>query len=153
VPLDVPAGSQPVVVKSAVGAGASFNVTVAATAPAIFFSPVAAVIKNADFSLVSAANPAKAGDVLLVYCTGLGDTTPGLTTGALVPGTGTSATKGAVTATIGGKDATVVYSIASPGFVGLYQVAVTAPAGVTGSSPIVLTQGGVKSNSVPIAIQ
>ena len=153
VPLDVPAGSQAVVVKSPIGAGASFNVTVAAVAPAIFFSPVAAVLKNADFSLVSAGNPAKAGDVLLVYSTGLGDTTPGLTTGALVPGTGTSATKGAVTATIGGKDATVVYSIASPGFVGLYQVAVTVPAGVTGSSPIVLTQGGMKSNSVPIAIQ
>src|SRR5215831_1748504 len=153
VPLDVSPGSQPVVVKSIVGPGTSFNVTVAATAPAIFLAPAVAVLKNSDFSLVGAGNPAKAGDVLLVYCTGLGDTTPGLTTGALVAATGTSATKSAVTATIGGKDATVVYSIASPGFVGLYQVAVTVPAGVTGSSPIVLTQGGVKSNSVGIAIQ
>jgi uncharacterized protein (TIGR03437 family) len=153
VPLDVTAGAQPVVVKSPVGAGASFNVTVAATAPSIFFAPFAAVLKNGDFSLVTAGNPAKAGDVLLVYCTGLGDTTPGLTTGALVPGTGTSATKAAVTATVGSVNAPVVYAIASPGFVGLYQVAITVPAGVTGSSPIVLTQGGVKSNSVSIAIQ
>jgi uncharacterized protein (TIGR03437 family) len=153
VPLDVPAGTQAVVVKSPVASGASFNVTVATAAPAIFFAPVAAVLKNADFSLVSTSNPAKAGDVLLVYCTGLGDTTPGLTTGALVSGTPTSATKATVTATVGGKDATVVYAIASPGYVGLYQVALTVPAGVTGSSPIILTQGGVKSNSVSVAVQ
>ena len=52
VPVDVPAGQQAVVVKNTVGPSSSFNVTVAATAPAIFFSPVAAVLKNADFSLV-----------------------------------------------------------------------------------------------------
>jgi len=152
VPLDVPAGTQPVLVKSIIGAGASFNVTVAASAPTIFFSPVAAVLKNADFSLVSASNPAKAGDVVLVYCTGLGETSTGLTTGALVSATA-AATKTPVTATVGGKDATVVYAIASPGFVGLYQVAVTVPAGTTGNSAIVLTQAGVKSNSVSIAVQ
>lgn len=152
VPLDVPVGSSTVVVKSAVGPSTSFNVTVAAAAPSIFFSPVAAVLKNVDFSLVTAANPAKAGDVILVYCTGLGDTTPGLTTGALV--SGTAATKAAVTATIGGKDAAVAYAIASPGFVGLYQVALTVPAGVTGQAPIVLSQGATaKSNSVNIAVQ
>jgi len=153
VPVDVPAGSQPVVVKNAVGPGASFSVTVAATAPAIFFSPNAAVLKNVDFSLVTASNPAKAGDVLLVYCTGLGQTTPALTTGTLVPGTANAATSAAVTATIGGKDAAVAYALASPGFVGLYQVAVTVPAGVTGSSAIVLKQGGATSNSVSIAVQ
>jgi len=150
VPFDVPAGPQPVVVKSIVGPSASFTVTVAAAAPAIFFSPVAAVLKNADFSLVTAGNPAHAGDTILVYCTGLGQTSPALSTGALVTGTPATA---AVTATIGGKPATVVYAIASPGFVGLYQVAVTVPAGVTGSSAIVLTQGTANSNSVPISVQ
>ena len=82
VPVDVPAGQQAVVVKSVVGTSASFNVTVAATAPAIFFSAAgAAVLKNADFSVVSATNPAKAGDVILVYCTGLGATSASLATG------------------------------------------------------------------------
>jgi uncharacterized protein (TIGR03437 family) len=153
VPVDVPAGTAQVVVTSSVGPGASFPVTVAATAPAIFFSPVAAVLKNADFSLVSAGNPAKAGDVILVYATGLGQTTPALTTGTLASGTTTAATSASVTATIGGKDATVVYSIISPGFCGLYQVAITVPAGVTGSSAIVLKQGSTTSNSVSIAVQ
>ena len=53
----------------------------------------------------------------------------------------------------GGKPATVTYSIASPGFAGLYQVALTVPAGVTGNSPIVLTQGTVNSNAASISVQ
>ena len=154
VPVDVPAGQQAVVVKSVVGAGTSFNVTVAATAPAIFFSAAgAAVLKNADFSVVSAANPAKAGDVILVYCTGLGATSASLATGTVVPSTTTANTSVPVTATIGGKPATVTYAMASPGFAGLYQVALTVPAGVTGSSPIVLTQGTVNSNAASISVQ
>ena len=152
VPVDVPPGPAQVVVTSPVGPGASFSVTVAATAPAIFFSPAAAVLKNSDFSLVTAGNPAKVGDTILVYCTGLGQTTPAISTGALVSGS-TSATSAAVTATIGGKPATVAYAIASPGFVGLYQVAITVPAGVTGNSQIVLTQGTTSSNAVSIAVQ
>jgi uncharacterized protein (TIGR03437 family) len=153
VPADLTPGPAAVVVKGQNGSSTSFSVTVAATAPAIFFAPVAAVLKNVDFSLVTSSNPAKAGDVILVYTTGLGQTTPALTTGALVSGTGTAATSVPVTATIGGKDATVVYSIASPGFVGLYQVAITVPSGVTGSSAIVLKQGTTTSNSVSIAVQ
>ncbi len=151
VPVDVPAGAQPVVVTSPVGASASFSLTVAAQAPAIFFSPVAAVLKNADYSLVSASNPAHAGDILLVYCTGLGATTGGPGTGALAPAT-PAATQTAVTATMGGQNATVVYSIASPGFVGLYQVAVTVPAGLSGSVPVVLTENGVQSNAVMVPV-
>jgi uncharacterized protein (TIGR03437 family) len=153
VPVDVAAGPQPVVVKNAVGPSVSFSVTVAATAPAIFFAPAAAVLKNADFTLVGPANPAHAGDVILVYCTGLGLTSVSLPTGTLVPATAQAATNAPVTATIGGKPATVTYAIASPAFAGLYQVAITVPAGVTGNSPIVLTQGATFSNAVPIPVQ
>ena len=79
--------------------------------------------------------------MILVYCTGLGATSASLPTGTLVPATTTANTTVPVTATIGGKTATVAYAIASPGFAGLYQVAITVPTGVTGNSPIVLTQG------------
>ena len=45
----------------------------------------------------------------------------------------------AATVTIGGQNANVVYSIASPGFPGLYQVAVTMPSGVPpGNAPVIL---------------
>ncbi len=153
VPVDVPAGQQPVVVKNTVGPSASFNVTVAANAPAIFFAPTAAVLKNADFSLVGPGNAARAGDIILVYCTGLGATSTTQPTGTLVPPTVISNTTAPVTATISGQPATVVYSIASPGFAGLYQVAITVPSGLAGDAPIVLRQGGVNSNSVTIPVQ
>jgi uncharacterized protein (TIGR03437 family) len=152
VPVDVGTGAQPVVVNNGIGPSASFSVNVAQVAPQIFFNPVAAVLKNADFSLVSAANPARAGDIVLVYATGLGTTTPAMPTGALAPATAVANTA-PVTATVGGQDADVIYSIAAPGYVGLYQVAVRIPSGVSGNVPVVLQQGTTKSNVVNIAVQ
>ena len=77
-----------------------------------------------------------------------------MTTGALVvpPASGFNNTT-TVTVTIGGVNAPVVYSIASPNFAGLDQTAVTIPSGVTGSVPLVLTSGTTKSNSVNIPVQ
>jgi uncharacterized protein (TIGR03437 family) len=152
VPVDAGTGPQAVVVTSVVGASASFNVNVAAVAPAIFFGPVPAVLKNSDFSLVSATNPARAGDIVVVYATGLGATTPAIATGALAP-SGTLANTATVTATVNGQDAPVIGSVASPGYAGLYQVAIRIPAGITGNVPIVIQQGSTKSNSVSIAVQ
>jgi hypothetical protein len=63
----------------------------------------------------------------------------------------TTANTAAVTATIGGQNADVVYSIAAPGSLGLYQVAVKVPAGVTGNPALILKQGAVNSNSVTVA--
>src|SRR5207249_2187869 len=108
--------------------------------------------KNRDFSLVTPANPARAGDVVLIYLTGLGQTTPALQTGNLQPGTALNNT-GPVTVTIGGQNALVVYSIASPGFAGLYQIAVTVPSGVTGFSDVVVKAGTATSNTVKLSVQ
>ena len=150
VPLDVPTGMQTVTVDNGTGAGTAFSANVAAVAPAIFFAPVPAVLKNSNFSLVSATNPAHAGDVLLVYATGMGQTTPAIATGALV--TGLCNTR-PVTATIGGSPAAVAYSVASPGFTGLYQIAVTVPTGVTGAVPLQIQMGPAASNTVTIPVQ
>lgn len=148
VPVDLAPGPHPVVVHNGVGPSAAFTLTVAAVAPAVFTNPAnvqeAAVLKNSNFSVVSASNPAAVGDVILVYATGLGQTTPAITTGGIVPAT-TIANTSTVTATIGGQPANVIYSIASPGYAGMYQVAITVPAGVSGSVPVVLTQNGVRS--------
>ena len=152
VPLNTASGKQPVVVMGGAGASDAFDLTVAPTAPAIFFSPVAAILKAKDYSLVSDANPAHVGDVLLVYWTGGGQTTPPLNTGALVP-VGTLANTAPATCTIGGQNAAVLYSVASPQFTGLYQTAVTVPAGVNGSAMLMLQVGGTNSNAVNITVQ
>lgn len=158
VPFDVGTGPQPVVVTTSNGAGAAFNVTVAPVAPSIFVldgAGTGAIVKNSDFSLVTADNRVRSGDTIVIYSTGLGQTTPAVATGALVvPPTGGFNNTAGVTVTIGGVNATVVYSIAAPGFAGLYQTAVTVPAGVSGpTAPVILRSGAVASNTVNIAVQ
>ncbi|HEY1337247.1 MAG TPA: CHRD domain-containing protein [Bryobacteraceae bacterium] len=158
VPVEVAAGSQAVVVTTSAGASAPMNVTVASAAPAIFVldaaSGLGTIVKNDDFTLITSTNKVKAGDTIVIYSTGLGQTTPAITTGGLlVPPAGGFNSTGTVKVTIGGQNAPIVYSIASPGFAGLYQTAVTVPAGVTGTAKVVLTSGTTDSNSVNIAVQ
>lgn len=155
VPVNVPTGTQAVVVKTSNGASTAFNATIASAAPALYFDPSngnGAILKNRDFSYVTADNPVKAGDVILIYLTGLGQTTPALTTGVLQSGTDLNNTS-TVTVTIGGQNAPVIYSIASPGFAGLYQIAATVPSGVSGRADLVVKAGTATSNTAKISVQ
>jgi uncharacterized protein (TIGR03437 family) len=158
VPFEVPAGAQPIIVTTAGGASTASNVTVASVAPSIFIldqpTSLGAIVKNSDFSVITAANTVKAGDTIVIFSTGLGQTTPAAQTGVLLvpPASGFNNT-GTVTVTIGGQTAPVVYSIASPGFAGLYQTAVTVPTGVSGTAKVVLSSGGTASNTVNLAVQ
>lgn len=154
VPGETAAGSQLVVVSNANGLGVGRSVMVAPAAPALFFDEVGGLIqKNSDFSLVRPENAAVAGDVLLIYSTGLGLTTPEVATGKVVAYPPLSSTA-PVTVSIGGQPATVIYSAASPGFLGLYQTAVVMPSGVPpGAAEVILQQGEAVSNTVSIAVQ
>jgi uncharacterized protein (TIGR03437 family) len=60
-----------------------------------------------------------------------------------------------VTVTIGGQTATVQFAGLSPGFVGLYQVNVQIPTGLApgNSVPLVITQAGIASNTVTLALK
>ena len=84
----------------------------------------------------------------------MGQTTPPLATGQTVP-SGHHYDTATVTVTIGGVNANVIYSIAAPPYVaGLYQMAVTVPAGLaTGSQPVVATSGGMQSNTIMVEVQ
>jgi uncharacterized protein (TIGR03437 family) len=160
VPLDAGRGPQPVAVRNANGAaGATVNINVAGSAPALFFDANGGIFqKNSDFSIVTASNRARAGDIVLAYSTGLGVTSPALQSGQITPAPGATNTyyntSSPVTVTVGGREARVIYSLASPGFAGLYQTAFEIPAGAgTGNVPVVLSIGGVRSNSVNISLQ
>ena len=154
VPAEVPAGRQPLVVNNSNANSNTFSLTVQPVSPNIFFDGTGGiVVKNSTFSLVRPDNPAAAGDVLVIYSTGLGQTTPPLNTGRIAPSTPFSNTD-TVSVTIGGRSAQVIYSIASPGFAGLYQTAVVMPAGVLpGSAALQISSGGVSSNSVNIPVK
>ncbi len=152
VPFETPTGASTVVVTVGGVASASFPVTVAPTAPGIFFDPVGGVVVKQDFSLVRPENKVKPNDILIVYATGLGQTTPGVPTGTLV-GFPPQADTRTVTATIGGQPVTtVIYSIAAPNFTGLYQVAIRVPMNIpAGDQKLVITVNGVASNAVNLA--
>jgi uncharacterized protein (TIGR03437 family) len=156
VPVDAPTGSQPAVVTNSNGAGAATNVTIAAVAPAVFSqnnNSAGGIVTHQNFSLVGPGNPARSGDILIIYATGLGSVTPGLATGALATFP-PEADTAPVTVTIGGQDAKVIYSIAAPGAVGLYQIAVTMPPGVaSGTAPVVVKIGSASSTAVNVAVQ
>lgn len=99
--------------------------------------------------------PARPGEFLTIYCTGLGDVSNKPATGAPAGGSPLSATVSTPQVTIGGIAASnVTFSGLAPGFVGLYQVNVQIPAAAPARNAVALefTIGGVKSNTVTIAV-
>ena len=125
------------------GATASFVVTtggktsnavelpLARTSPGIFTVPSAGTgpgaILKADYTLVSASNPAKRGDVVQVFLTGLGSVTPAGRDGALAPSNPLSIVPGTLAVYIGGKPADILFQGLAPGLIGLYQLNVKVP--------------------------
>ncbi len=106
-------------------------------------------------TLASPANPASAGDVLVIYCNGLGAVAPTVAAGSATPGDALRETTNRLTATIGGKEARVAFAGLTPGAAALYQVNLTVPEGVEPGDavPVVLTVAGVSSPPVTIAVR
>ena len=112
-------------------------------------------ILDSNYNLVSSTNPATAGTVVQIFCTGLGPVTNRPATGVASPSDPLASTPTLPIVMIGGAQATVQFSGLTPGDVGLYQVNATIPAGAAKGTavPVVLTIGGVQSNTVTIAVQ
>jgi uncharacterized protein (TIGR03437 family) len=123
--------------------------------PALFlWSGKYAVTTRQDGSWVGPPNlfagatttPAAPGDVVILWSTGLGSTSPATPAGQQVPATQVYATATAPVVTIGGIQANVIGAALSPGSAGLYQIAVAVPAGVpTGDQPVAIQVNGLQS--------
>lgn len=111
-----------------------------ATAPGIF----ADAYLNEDGSRNSAANPAAAGSTVQVFGTGLGAIDTNLALGDYHPTATLTRTTAAVSVTVGGQDAEVLFAGGAPGLPGgVYQVNFRIPDGTAaGAQPIALTVGG-----------
>lgn len=127
----------------------TLQVPLAAAAPGVFMNGGAALAFNQDGTLNSSSNAAAAGSVVVLYASGLGMTDPPLQDGAKSSTLVIAETVAAVTVTIGGKTAVVVYAGSAPGQVaGVMQVEAVVPAGAgTGSVPVVVTAGGQSSQA------
>jgi uncharacterized protein (TIGR03437 family) len=135
------------------------TITVATARPGIFTTTQdgkgQGVIVDVANRLVDASNAAKVGDVVVVYCTGLGATNPAVRSGEAAPASPLANVATLVSVTIGGQPATVQFAGLTPGYAGLYQVNVQIPSGITpGSSvPLVISQDGVPGNTVTLAVR
>lgn len=154
VPEGVPAGRQPLIVTTAAGASPAFNLEVADAAPALFFDETGVIaLKNSDFSLVRPNNPAAAGDILLLYSTGLGATVPVRAAGSIAGGPPYNAVDN-VMVNVGGTDVRPVYTVLTPGYIGLYQTAVRLPSGLpSGSVRVMLRVGTAVSNAAALQLR
>jgi len=136
------------------------GVTIAAAAPGIFAAAGGqGVIQGFDgvsaFTLADASNPVKAGQTIVIYCTGLGEVKPPVTAGSPTPNSPLSNTVNQVTLTIGGVPASVAFAGLTPGQTGLYQVNAVVPPGVPPGNAVqvILSAAGQQSAPVTIAVK
>jgi len=118
-------------------------------------------IVNQDSFLNSAANPAAPGSVIQIICTGLGAVSNQPASGAAAPSDPLATTTATPTVSIGGLPAMVTFSGLLPGAsphsvglgnVGVYHVNVQVPNAPGGAVSVVLTIGGLDSNTVTMHI-
>lgn len=161
VPYDLAVNTEhPVVVRRGTTQSVPELFTVAQAQPGIFTrnqqGSGQGIVLGADQATVAdAAKPARRGEAIVIYGTGLGAVTPEAIPGVPAPGTPLAQTVEKVTVTVGGKAAEVLFSGLTPGFTGLYQVnailAADTPAGP--AVPLTIATAGQTSNVVTIAVE
>jgi uncharacterized protein (TIGR03437 family) len=137
-------------------ASAEFSVKAAEFSPAIFSIGDLAAVQNVDGSLAQAegsitgraTHPAKIGDVVVIYATGLGPVDKTVADGDIPPSGKAVNTLKKPSVLFGGHTAQIQFSGLSPQFVGVYQLNVVVPDVVAGDKiPIQLVLGGIASPS------
>ena len=176
VPSNAPAGANRIAVRLAdteelVAGGA---LIVASASPGIFTinqsgSGQAAVL-NQDTTLNASSNPAAAGSIIVLYGTGQGQVSPAVLDGEAAPGAPSLANTVAVPTSDGktclnnqpsvcvafGNSAfgDIKFSGLAPGYIGLWQINVAIPSGVTGNAvPVRVIINGAPSNTVSVAVR
>jgi uncharacterized protein (TIGR03437 family) len=152
VPFTTPMGSATFQVTRAGLSSALQVVSIASFDPGIFVmdsNNTGAIFHGATFAEVTSASPAQDGEIISIYATGLG-----AVSGEAISGEPASAlsTISKPSVSIGGQNATVQYSGLAPGFVGVYQINATVPAGLSGTQSVQIVIGGISSNSVLMAV-
>jgi uncharacterized protein (TIGR03437 family) len=150
--------------------GNNISVTIAARAPRILKLGIDryGIIVNQDGSFPIPAtpgipsHPAKAGDVLVIYAIGLGQTSPAVTEGAIAPSSPLASVPSIAKVLFGGGGfagesiaVTPMFAGLTPGYAGLYQINVAVPPGLLPGETAVILLGddGVISRLSYIAVQ
>jgi uncharacterized protein (TIGR03437 family) len=161
-PWNVATGQAEVVVTRNGVASAPQTFQVGPFSPGVFAPGSHAIAINLDGSLAApagaipglATRPARIGDTIIILATGLGAVTPAPVSGA-ASRDALRTTTTVPTVLIGGVAAPVDFSGLFPDAVGVNQLNVRIPAGVTpGAVPLQISMGGFTStNQVTVAVQ
>jgi hypothetical protein len=113
-----------------------------------------AVVHAGDGTLVTAAKPARAGEILTLYASGLGPTRPGVDPGQPFTADPIQVVNSPVQVLVNGTPADVLYAGGYPGAVDGYQVNFRVPDGATaGQASLQLTSAWIGGPSVSIAVR
>jgi uncharacterized protein (TIGR03437 family) len=127
--------------------------TAAATPGVVTFSG-RVIAQHVDYSDITTDSPAAALEPIYLYLVGMGPTTPPVASGAGAPGNPLAGANTPATVTVGGQPALVIFAGLSPGSVGLYQLILVVPAGLSsGDQPVVITQNGVAANAATLPVK
>jgi uncharacterized protein (TIGR03437 family) len=143
-PADSSLGPVPVEVTNNGVTSPSGSVHLQPSSPAFFvWNRKYAVATHTDFSPASTAQP---GEIIILWGTGFGATSPVVAPGVLPPASTVASVASNVTVTIGNLPATILGAALAPGNAGLYQIAIQIPASIAeGDQPVAAQVAGIQS--------
>ena len=113
-----------------------------------------AIVHGSDFSPVTAAKPARPGEILTLFASGLGPTRPGVEPGQPFPEDSLQAVNSPVEVLVNGIAGEVLYAGGYPVAVDRYQVNFRAPvSALSGSASVQVTSAWIAGSTVQIPFQ
>lgn len=131
------------------------SIEVVSTTPGTVSASGALVAQHAvDYQLVTAQNPSKPGESLIMYLVGMGATNPNVATGVPAPGGPLAEAAVKPTVTIDGQNSTIQFAGLTPGFAGLYQINFVVPSNARdGDLDVVIKQDGLAANATRLTVK
>jgi len=154
IPFELTSPQQAAAVASVNGALSNvITVTVVPFQPGIAVrSDATAEAQHLDYSLITAASPAKPGETVIIYLAGMGATNPSVASGVPTPSQ-LVPTVIQPTVTLDSQDTSIVYAGLTPTGIGLYQIDFTVPTNArSGNLNVIVTQNGVMSNTAILPV-
>ena len=140
IPWDIPTGTAPVAISSS-GMSNTAQTAVVPEAPAIL------AVEHADGKAVTAEAPARPGEALVVYATGLGEIDAELSPGAAAASNVLVHLREIPEVRLGNNPVQVLFAGLAPGYIGLYQVNLVVPADYQQEGAVSLTIGPGNPNA------
>jgi uncharacterized protein (TIGR03437 family) len=144
-------GSATMTLRTPGGISDNFYFSILPAAPSIFRTGaagpetgLATIYRNDNGQLITPTNPIHPDDIVVIYATGMGRTSPFVDSGLPAPAVPLPNTVISASVTLGGVPLNVLYAGLVPGEVGVYQVNALVPSGVPQGMdiPLVVSQAG-----------